>query len=240
VLITSSWEAASVERLEKYLDVRVGFLERDALPLLVLARAAPDAIVSAGNEPGAPVCMTTHGRGGLLRAALGSVAEAVVHGSSRPVVLVGPRCRSDWELPDVSELVAGFDGSDPSHAGVRAAGDPCNVAPGRVRVVEMSRRPEVLGASRFPTGHVDALEEAVAELRATGIDSSYDVVDGLDEAAALIDAANQTDAALLALGTHGRQGISRLALGSVTTRVVHYTPVPVMVVRPEASRHPAA
>jgi nucleotide-binding universal stress UspA family protein len=104
----------------------------------------------------------------------------------------------------------------------------------------MSRRPEVLGASRFPTGHVDALEEAVAELRATGIDSSYDVVDGLDEAAALIDAANQTDAALLALGTHGRQGISRLALGSVTTRVVHYTPVPVMVVRPEASRHPAA
>lgn len=44
----------------------------------------------AGRTPGAVVAMTTHGRGGLRRAILGSVADKVVRGSSGPVLLVRP------------------------------------------------------------------------------------------------------------------------------------------------------
>ncbi len=232
VLMAARWEAESVERIEQYLDARVAFLEHDARPLLVLDHSAPDAILVAGSEPGTVVCMTTHGRGGLASAILGSVAETVVRGSPGPVVLVGPRYRADWVLPDVPEVLAGFDRSDPSYAGVRAAGDLATLLGGRVRVVEMARRPDVLGTAKVPAGHVDALESVIAELHATGVDSTYEIVDGFDAAASLLDAAVRTDAALLALGTHGRRGIPRVALGSVTARVVHHAPSPVVVAHP--------
>ena len=135
-----------------------------------------------GASAGALVCMTTHGRGGVTRAVLGSVAEAVVRGSDGPVLLVGPWIRSDWTLPAEPTLLAGFDGSVPARAGVRAAGDVAASLGGRVRVVEMSRLPDVLHVSRFTVGHVDGLEEAVAELRSTGVESDYEVVDGVDAA----------------------------------------------------------
>ncbi len=229
VLMTTRWEATHLDTVTKYLDVQIALVEREARPLVVLDRETPEAILLAAREPGALVCMTTHGRGGVARAALGSVAEAVVRGSNGPVVLMGPWMRSDWVLPAAPTLLAGFDGSVPARDGVRAAGDLAASLGGRVRVVEMSRLPDVLRVSRFTVGHVDALEEAVAELRVTGVEAEYEVVDGVDEADTLIAEAVRTDAALLALGTHGRQGITRVALGSVTTRVVRHATVPVLV-----------
>jgi nucleotide-binding universal stress UspA family protein len=44
----------------------------------------------AQEEPGRMVCLSSHGRGGLRRALLGSVAEQVVRAARVPVVVVGP------------------------------------------------------------------------------------------------------------------------------------------------------
>ena len=87
----------------------------------------------------------------------------------------------------------------------------------------------MLHVARFTVEHVDALEDAVRELRVTGVEADYEVVDGIDAADTLIAEALRTDADLLALGTHGWQGIARVALGSVTTRVVRHATVPVLV-----------
>jgi nucleotide-binding universal stress UspA family protein len=233
VLMTTQWEAAGLETVGRYLDVHIALLERDARPLVVLDREAPEAILVAAREPGVLVCMTTHGRGGVASAVLGSVAEAVVRGSNGPVVLMGPWMRPDWVLPASPTLLAGFDGSAPACAGVRAAGDLAAALGARVRVVEMARLPDVVHVARFRGGHVDALEEAVSELRVTGVEAGYEVLDGVDEADTLIAEAARTDAALVALGTHGRQGIARVALGSVTTRVVRHATVPVLVACPQ-------
>ena len=99
VLMTTAWEGKSIETVRRYLDVHIALLERDVEPLVVLDREAPDAILFAAREPGTLVCMTTHGRGGVVSAVLGSVAEAVVRGASGPVVLMGPGMKSDWVLP---------------------------------------------------------------------------------------------------------------------------------------------
>ena len=55
-----------------------------------VAQGSPaDAIVSlATAEPGSLVAMTTHGRSGLGRMVLGSVAERVVRQSGCPVLLI--------------------------------------------------------------------------------------------------------------------------------------------------------
>jgi nucleotide-binding universal stress UspA family protein len=229
VLMSASPEPHAVKAVEEYLDERVCRLQREAHPILVLDRAAPDAILVVANEPGALVCMTTHGRTGVLRAALGSVAEAVVRGARGPVVLVGPHCRPDWELPEVPELIAGFDNSDCARAGVRAAGDLALALNGRVRVLEVASRPDLVGKSYFTLDDIDALNEAVGELRATGVHVDYEIIEGVDEADSLLDAAVRSSASLISLGTHGRQGIARIVLGSVTARIVRSTSVPVMV-----------
>lgn len=100
---------------------------------------------------------------------------------------------------------------------------------GHVRVIEVLPRPDVVNKSWFTKGDIDTLEEAVAELRTTGVPADYEIIDGFDAADSLLDAATRFDASLIAVGTHGRQGIARIVLGSVTTRIVRSASAPVMV-----------
>jgi nucleotide-binding universal stress UspA family protein len=46
----------------------------------------------------------------------------------------------------------------------------------------------------------------------------------------ILAAAREHDSGLVVMGTHGRQGLSRLLLGSVAERVVRASPVPVLTV----------
>lgn len=52
-----------------------------------------------------------------------------------------------------------------------------------------------------------------------------------DAAAAVVGFAHETGAELLVVGTKGRSGLARLALGSVAERVVRNAPCPVLAVR---------
>ena len=47
----------------------------------------------------------------------------------------------------------------------------------------------------------------------------------------IIEAAQNWQADLLVLGTHGRQGFSRVLVGSVAEEVIRLTPVPILLVR---------
>jgi nucleotide-binding universal stress UspA family protein len=49
---------------------------------------------------------------------------------------------------------------------------------------------------------------------------------------AIVKEADHWDADLVVMGTHGRRGISRWLLGSVASRVLRITHVPVLLVRP--------
>jgi nucleotide-binding universal stress UspA family protein len=53
-------------------------------------RPAETLIGFANAEPGRVLCLSSHGRGGLRRALLGSVAEEVVRSAAVPVVVIGP------------------------------------------------------------------------------------------------------------------------------------------------------
>ena len=49
----------------------------------------------------------------------------------------------------------------------------------------------------------------------------------------IVDQVGQHHCDLVAIGTHGRRGFARLALGSDAEQVVRYSPVPVLLVRQE-------
>lgn len=77
------------------------------------------------------------------------------------------------------------------------------------------------------------LAEAQAMARREGVDVEVQLVETIGGRASdcIVEAATQWHADLIVMGTHGRRGMSRLAMGSDAESVVRSTPVPVLLVR---------
>lgn len=75
----------------------------------------------------------------------------------------------------------------------------------------------------------------VARGRAMGIRVRFLIWEG-DPAEATLEAAASERADLIVVGSHGRSGMNRLLLGSVSDRVAREAPVPVLIAR----EHPGA
>jgi nucleotide-binding universal stress UspA family protein len=75
------------------------------------------------------------------------------------------------------------------------------------------------------------LEEMVGRVRNRGVSASEREVDGFPDTG-ISETADEVDADLVVIGTHGRTGLKRLLLGSVAERVVRLCRRHVMVARP--------
>ena len=74
----------------------------------------------------------------------------------------------------------------------------------------------------------DELERAVHELETT---ATTEVIPAPSAGNCIVETARRVKADLIAMGTHGRGGLSRLVLGSVAEYVVRHAPCPVVTVR---------
>lgn len=86
------------------------------------------------------------------------------------------------------------------------------------------------------------LDAAQALVRAQGIKSTCVMVESIGGAAAdlIIDQAQSWSANLIVMGTHGRRGIFRLALGSDAEQVVRAATIPVLLIRGQAAHKTVA
>ena len=89
-------------------------------------------------------------------------------------------------------------------------------------------------AERLQAGELAKLNLAIE----WSIEDSKDVADALIRAAEngeLAESSHEfTGVDLIALATHGRGGLQRLVMGSVTERVLGATKLPILIVRPKA------
>lgn len=65
----------------------------------------------------------------------------------------------------------------------------------------------------------------------SGIDATVSVVEGSAIYTSIIEAASAASADVIVMGSHGRKGLEKLILGSVTSQVLAHSHLPVMVVR---------
>ena len=101
--------------------------------------------------------------------------------------------------------------------------------------IEMCRDIE-LGAQVY-------LDEIADELRAMDLQVTTRVAWGAPIATTILNIARELRVDLIAMSTHGRSGIARLVVGSVTDQVAHHASVPVLLVQPDVPRvahHPGA
>jgi len=177
------------------------------------------------------VVMTTHGRGGLGRWWLGSVADRLLRRSLAPILLLHP-----GESPQPTEfrrILVALDG-EADEGVVEAALALGSLGAGAgyflIRVVPpatpiMSPLPAYsthLGdwARRQDLEARNHLARVSAGLRSRGVEVSSEVVPAERVAETLLDTARAHSADLVAVGTHGAGAAERLVLGSVADKVI--------------------
>lgn len=197
------------------------------------------------------VVMTPHGWAGPDRAWLGHVADAVVHHIRRPV-LIAPA--ADRGAPPELTASDGFrnvmvatDGSAAARAAEWHGEHMARLFEARLTLFRAVRAPAGPSSPYIP--HAATLDrEAIAqweaearqyvEARAGGI-QGLEVVTRVDTtyhaARAILDAATDAEADLLAVGTHRDSRLARAVLGSVADKVVRGAQVPVLIAHAAAS-----
>lgn len=201
-----------------------------------------DAILSTvASEGDATLCMATHGRGGIGATVLGSVANQVVCRSTRPLVLVGPQCRTALLPAEHGRMLVCTDASPLADSVIPVArewSDRLRVQLWLAQVVPPDENPE---AAHRPARHrhVEAATSHLAELSAqlggSAVPTRSEVLHGTPSSA-IVDFAERISAALIAIATHGRSGLTRVVMGSVATDVVRHASCPVLITRPDEDR----
>ncbi len=230
--------AAQLTR-ETTLDVNVVFIDGPVVPTLRqhLTGQRPDLVV-----------MMTHGRSGLSRAWLGSVAEGVVRSAPVPVLLV--RSGVEWPgnliEPLFRRVLVPLDGSATAeevldHAISLGTTDTTVYALLTVVVpLPTLAHPypssesfiDQLDVERQRTAALEYLERAAAELHQAGARVETAVVVNEHPARGILGHAEATDVDLIALSTHGHgAALHRLSLGSVADKIVRGATVPLLVCR---------
>ncbi len=224
------------------LPVTASFLEGDIVPAL-------QAHVEARGID--LVVMTTHGRGGLNRAWLGSVADALVRRLRVPVILARSRAvgRGGVDAPPFHRVLVPLDGSPLAEEVLERAvnlGSPNHTEYLLVRVVAPIAtvplpypggpgadapldRSELEWQERGARDNLTAVAERV---RRPGVPVNERVVVHAQPARAILDVAREVDADLIALSTHGHGALKRALIGSVADKVIRGAAVPTLVYRP--------
>jgi nucleotide-binding universal stress UspA family protein len=77
----------------------------------------------------------------------------------------------------------------------------------------------------------EALTAARGQVEAAGLKVDTRVVEAHATWRGIVETADAVQADLVVMGSHGRRGLEKLVLGSVTQRVLQYATQPVLVVR---------
>lgn len=239
---------------QAYLERIAGQMREEGLSVITTVphREPSVAIVEeAAKDPGALIAMASHGRSGLARWWMGSVADKVLHTADNPLLII----RSQAEPPDdhssLERLVVPVDGSELAeqsipHAAYLASGMNLPVDLVRVTLSETeyyqamsmdvrvmpSTLPSFQSVSETLDGEAHTyLSDVKASLLQQGVPSVQErVLQGLP-ADSIVDIAGGGSNRLVIMTTHGRSGVGRMILGSVAERVVRQSGGPVLLIR---------
>lgn len=213
-----------------------------------------DAVERYATEVAAGLLVIgTHGRGGVRRLLLGSVAERTIHHTTRDVLAVRKRARTG----PLTHLLVPVDFSVHSQQAVRRGKQLAALYDARVSLlfVAEQRTVPVFSDTGLPSFTVREMDDTIVEnapraLAALDADVSVDVPDEASDDSARKDTTPQTahhvrrgsvDEAIVAfveeetvdlivMGSHGVGGTERRLLGNTTAQVLRSAACPVYVV----------
>ncbi len=184
------------------------------------------------------IVMGTHGRRGLKRFLLGSVAEAVVRRAAIPVLTV----RESIVVPEaIRHILVPTDFSEASRCALREAARWAAYFHARLTLLHVLTPALIPIPVAEATAVYDLKSEWHQQLEATlglwlererpsGVEATVRIAEGPVDLT-ILKQLLQDPAELIVMATHGRSGVTRWLLGSVAERVLRQAPCPVLTLR---------
>lgn len=215
--------------------------------VLSAAGASPAQMLAAhAQDTGADcIVMTTHGRGGLERMWLGSVADQLIRMTDAPILLLHPD-GGHTVLPYVRRVLAPLDGSSHAECILPLALHMADVLGAELTLLhvvpvaeQVALTPTGLPVAWRGSGVEPCLEAAqsylnnvAGQLPSRAHATGSQVAMSGHVAGSILDAAQVMPGTLIAMCTHARQGLERLVLGSVADKVLRASNVPLLLCKP--------
>ena len=189
------------------------------------------------------IIMTTHGRSGFSRWALGSVTERVLRHAPCPVLAVR-------ENTTIKHILIALDGSELAEATIEPSLELAKQTGAKVTFLRVDDKPvdvdyqtinsinhiepgmaDILARSEYNRAE-EYVEMIARRYRDEGIEMSWL---GITDNAAngILRIAKDRDCDVIAMSTHGRTGIRRWVYGSVTEQVLRAANRSMFIIRPE-------
>ena len=215
--------------------------------IILVGDPAEEIVDYAEKEEVDFIVMATHGRTGISRWALGSVADKVVRASNTPVILI----RAMGTHPDIREqdiirrILVPLDGSKESEIIIPHIENLAFKLKAEVILFRSVPRANHVYGAEMTVAHVPYTNEEMEPFRAeaevylekvrnqlqeSGIILETKVTIG-NAADAIIELSDEIPVDMVAMSTHGRSGIKRWSLGSVASKVSHAGNTPLLLVR---------
>ena len=218
-------------------------VEEHALPLgttaaIVAGEPVEELLRSADERDAELIVLGSRGLLELGSALRGSVSNALMRAAPCPVVVVPPDGTAPRASTGIRSIVCGVEGGERDDHLLRLAADMARRLSATLHAVHgFNPRPAPPGAGVAPPiarplrdAAEATLERAIAE---AGIEARPAVVP-LPPAHALIQAAEDVNADMIAVASHGRGNLGSVLLGSVSVQLAARAPVPTVVLPPRA------
>ncbi len=239
-LIAHTWRS-SAEYLERITKTFPGTSVTYAVE-----RGRPGEVVieKAAVEAGILIAMTTHGRSGIDRWLLGSVAEKVLHGTQNPLLLV--RVSNDGETDSemiLKSIIAPLDGSPLAEKALLHATVLAKIMASELVLFRAYTLKQIISTyddyipnwnkleAIFKKEAIDYLDQKAQELRRNGVIRVSALASEGEAAEQITELAKRTANSLVVMCSHGRSGVGRWVLGSVAERVARHSAGPVLLIR---------
>jgi nucleotide-binding universal stress UspA family protein len=233
----------------KYLKEIAGTFPETVVNCTVEKGTAAEVIIDkAAAEKDTLINMATHGHSGIKRWLLGSVAEKVLRGATNPLLLIRAteEAKTEGEATLKSAIVP-LDGSELAESLLprvaelakplqlevvlfRAYTIPYSALAVDPESFYLVSDEELISAMRDEVvAYLDKKAQAIKKL---GVDRVSTIAEYGLAADEIIALARKTPDVLIAMCSHGRSGVKRWVLGSVTETVARHSGDPVLVTRP--------
>jgi nucleotide-binding universal stress UspA family protein len=223
---------------------------------------SPTIFLAARDEYVDLIVMCSHGETGLKRWVLGSVAHEAVRHSPVPVLVLNEHgmVPSAPDATHPLRVLVALDGSARAETALEPAAQLiaalAPLAQSEVHLLRVVDLPSAYGKMKSQAHISDSMQEearkeaekyvkAVADRLREGpfaafkLNVTSSIAVSTDVAGTIIKQAEQAEGAersarfdVIAMATHGRGGLRRLVMGSVTERILGATRLPLLIVRP--------
>lgn len=232
---------------ERFADAKKE-LEESGIPfegVLVRGEPAEEILAFAERRNVGLIAMGKRGHSLLEKVVVGSETGKVLRGAHVPVLAV--KRDRPFDGGSLKKILVPLDLADETESAFMFALDLAELADAHVSAVYALRLD--MYAQDIPAGALDiVIRESYSELAksAANLSRKYeesrgvklskpvatDVVHGISPALSIAQYAKENDTDLIVINTHGRKGIERFVLGSVTERLIPESPCSVIALKP--------